>query len=312
MANSPQLRQSSAGFSQDIKSFFNLYSQLVLKPLLQARNLRHNSEVMIQDLLASLLIFIYLLLCVMLVYRLVSAGRGLRKQTLLGMALFAVVIHGYLLHTRLFVPANMDLSIYTVFSVVTWVITALLVVFAWREPVENLLIGVLPFAIAAVFLRLISRQHYVLTEQLSSGLELHILVSIIAYSLLSIAALQAILLYIQDTFLHNQHPAGFVRALPPLETMERLLFRMIATGFIVLSVSVVSGFVYLEDVFAQHLAHKVILSVGAWILYAILLWGRWRFGWRGRIAIRWTLTGFVLLLLAYFGSKFVIEVILHR
>jgi len=267
---------------------------------------------MIQDLLASFDIFLYLLLTALLLYRLISAGRGLSKYSLLIIAIIALLIHGYLLHVRLFVPAKMDLSLFTVFSVISWVITAMLVVFSWREPVENLLIGVFPFAILAVFLRLISHQHYVLSESLSSGLELHILVSIIAYSLLSIAALQAILLYIQDTYLHNKHPAGFVRALPPLETMERLLFRMIGTGFIVLSFSVVSGFIYLEDVFAQHLAHKVVLSVGAWIMYAILLWGRWRYGWRGRIAIRWTLTGFVLLLLAYFGSKFVIEVILKR
>ena len=265
---------------------------------------------MIQDLLASFLILLYVLLFAFLIYRLASAGRGLSKQTLLFIAFIALVIHGYLLHTRLFASAQMDLSLFTVFSVVTWVITAMLVVFAWREPVENLLIGVLPFSTFAVFLRLMSKQHHVLDEHLTSGLELHILVSIIAYSLLSIAALQAILLYIQDTYLHNKHPAGFVRALPPLETMDRLLFRMIATGFIVLSFSVVSGFIYLQDVFAQHLAHKVVLSVGAWILYAILLWGRWRYGWRGRTAIRWTLTGFVFLLLAYFGSKFVIEVIL--
>ena len=267
---------------------------------------------MIQDLLDSLVVLLYLLLFALLVYRLVSAGRGLSKHALLSIAMLALLIHAYLLHVRLFAPANMDLSIFTVFSVVTWVITAMLVVFSWREPVENLLIGVLPFAIIAVFLRLISRQHHVLTEHLSSGLEIHILVSIIAYSLLSIAALQAILLYIQDAYLHNKHPAGFIRALPPLETMDRLLFRMIGTGFIVLSFSVVSGFIYLEDVFAQHLAHKVVLSVGAWVLYATLLWGRWRYGWRGRVAIRWTLTGFVLLLLAYFGSKFVIEVILKR
>lgn len=267
---------------------------------------------MIQDLLASVVVLLYLLLFAFLVYRLISAGRGLNKPTLLLIGLIALLIHGYLLYVRLFVPVKMDLSLFTVFSVITWVITAMLVAFSWREPVENLLIGVLPFDVIAVFLRLISHQHYVLSENLSSGLELHILVSVIAYSLLSIAALQAILLYIQDAYLHNKHPAGFVRALPPLETMERLLFRMIATGFIVLSFSVVSGFIYLEDVFAQHLAHKVVLSVSAWIMYAILLWGRWRFGWRGRIAIRWTLTGFVLLLLAYFGSKFVIEVILKR
>jgi ABC-type uncharacterized transport system permease subunit len=267
---------------------------------------------MIQELLASVLILLYLSLCILLVYRLVSAGGGPRKHSLLILGIIALIIHGYLLHLRLFVPDKMDLSLFTVFSVLTWVVTALLVIFSWREPVENLLIGILPFAILAVLLRVMSHQQYVLNEKLSSGLELHILVSVIAYGLLSIAALQAILLYIQDAYLHNKHPVGFVRALPPLETMERLLFRMIGTGFVVLSFSVVSGFIYLEDVFAQHIAHKVILSLSAWIMYAILLWGRWRFGWRGRVAIRWTLIGFVLLLLAYFGSKFVLEIILRR
>lgn len=267
---------------------------------------------MIQDFLASILIVLYVLLATLLIYRLISAGRGLKKPGLLFLAFLCLVIHGYLLHERLFVPPKMDLSLYTVFSVVTWVITAMLVVFSWREPVENLLIGVLPFSIAAVLLRLLSNQHFTLGANLSDGLEFHILVSIIAYSLLSIAALQAILLYIQDAYLHNKHPASFVRALPPLETMERLLFRMIGTGFIVLSFSVVSGFIYLHDVFAQHMTHKIVLSVSAWIMYAILIWGRWRFGWRGRVAIRWTLTGFVLLLLAYFGSKFVLEVVLNR
>ncbi len=136
--------------------------------------------------------------------------------------------------------------------------------------------------------------------------------SITAYSLLTIAALQAIMLYIQDVQIHNKHPGGFVRALPPLETMERLLFRLLTLGFIVLSVSLISGGFYINNLFEQHLVHKFVLSVSAWILFGTLLWGRWRFGWRGRIAIRWTLTGFILLLLAYFGSKIVIELILKR
>lgn len=267
---------------------------------------------MIHTSVASLVILLYLSLCILLVYRLMSAGKGLSKHTLLSIGLLALFLHGYLLHVRLFAPPHMDLSFFTVFSLITWVITAILIIFAWRESVENLLIGVLPFAVVAVLLRLLSQQHHELTTTPSSGLEVHILVSIIAYSLLSIAALQAILLYIQDAYLHNKHPVGFVRALPPLETMERLLFRMIATGFLVLSISLLSGFIFLEDIFAQHLVHKTVLSIGAWLLFGILLWGRWRFGWRGRIAIRWTLTGFALLLLAYFGSKFVIEVILKR
>ncbi len=146
----------------------------------------------------------------------------------------------------------------------------------------------------------------------ATGLRVHILISIFSYSLLAIAALQAVLLAIQNKHLRNRHPGGFIRALPPLETMEQLLFRMIGLGYILLSLSLLTGAAYIEDIFAQHLVHKTVLSLAAWLVFAILLWGRWRHGWRGRIAIRWTLVGFVVLMLAYFGSKLVLELILHR
>ena len=79
-----------------------------------------------------------------------------------------------------------------------------------------------------------------------------------------------------------------------------------------LTISLLSGLFYLEDILAQHLVHKTILSFGAWLLFGILLWGRFQFGWRGRTAIRWTISGFVFLMLAYFGSKFVIELVIQR
>jgi ABC-type uncharacterized transport system permease subunit len=110
--------------------------------------------------------------------------------------------------------------------------------------------------------------------------------------------------------LRSRQPGGFIRALPPLETMEHLLFRLIGTGYALLSLSLLSAVPYTQDVVAQHLIHKTTLSVAAWVVFAILLWGRWRFGWRGRTAIRWTLSGFVVLMLAYFGSKLVRELIL--
>ena len=94
--------------------------------------------------------------------------------------------------------------------------------------------------------------------------------------------------------------------------MERLLFRMIAVGFVLLSVSLLSGLFFLEDLFAQHLIHKTVLSIAAWGVFGVLLWGRWKLGWRGRLAIRWTLAGFATLMLAYFGSKFVLELVLQR
>jgi len=148
--------------------------------------------------------------------------------------------------------------------------------------------------------------HHVTPEVFDLALGLHILLSIAAYSLLSIAALQAILLAIQEHQLRHKKVISILNILPPLKVMEDVLFGMITTGFFCLSLSLVSGLMFVHDLFAQHLVHKTVLSVGAWILFAVLLWGRWRFGWRGKTAIRWTLTGFALLLLAYFGSKFVI------
>lgn len=267
---------------------------------------------MLEMLVVILVTLIYLSLTGLFTYRLASGGRGPDKSRLIMLGLAAIVLHAYVLYKNLFTPSGLDLSFFTVFSLVAWSISAILLFAAWKEPVENLTIGVLPFAALAMLLRVLSDQHHHLSQTLSLGLQLHILVSIIAYSLLSIAALQSILLYIQDAHLHGKHPGGFVRALPALETMENLLFRLIGIGFIVLCISLLSGLFYLEDILGQHLVHKTVLSIGAWILFAILLLGRWRFGWRGKTAIRWTLTGFAMLLLAYFGSKFVIELVLQQ
>lgn len=106
--------------------------------------------------------------------------------------------------------------------------------------------------------------------------------------------------------------SGFIQLLPPLQTMETLLFEMIWAGLILLSISIVSGLIFLDNIFAQHLVHKSVLSISAWLTFAVLLWGRHQSGWRGITAIRGTLIGFALLLLAYFGSKLVLEIILQR
>ncbi|MGH8472324.1 MAG: cytochrome C assembly family protein, partial [Gammaproteobacteria bacterium] len=100
--------------------------------------------------------------------------------------------------------------------------------------------------------------------------------------------------------------------LPPLQTLEGLMFQHIGAGFFLLSLSLMSGMMFLNDIFAQHLVHKTVLSLVAWLVFAVLLFGRWRYGWRGRTAIRCTLGGFASLMLAYFGSKVVLELILHR
>ena len=138
----------------------------------------------------------------------------------------------------------------------------------------------------------------------------HILTSIIAYSILALAALQAILLSIQNKFLHAHQPGGFIRMLPPLREMEVLLFEVILVGFVALTISLGSGMIFLDNMFDQHVAHKTVLSILAWFVFLSLLIGHWKLGWRGRTAIRWTLSGFISLMLAYFGSKFVLEFLL--
>ena len=103
-----------------------------------------------------------------------------------------------------------------------------------------------------------------------------------------------------------------MRVLPALDETEALLFTLLGSGFLVLSLSLATGFIYLEDLFAQSLVHKTVLSVLAWVIFGALLFARWRWGWRGKRAVFWTLVGFAVLILAYFGSKFVLELVLQR
>ncbi len=140
----------------------------------------------------------------------------------------------------------------------------------------------------------------------------HVVFSVLAYALLSIAAITAVMIY----FKHRALKRG-VRALTSnsrisIEALENELFGAIGTGFACLSLAIFSGMFYVEDMFAQHLAHKTILTIAAWVFFGLLLLGRWRFGWRAQTAARWTLIGFVLLLLAYFGSRIVLELLLQR
>ena len=238
----------------------------------------------------------------------VDAPKGLP----LGLALGASFLHAAMLHGVIFTDAGMNLGFFHVLSLVADIIAMLLALVALHRPVENLGIVLLPIAAVTTLLQAFAPPYPHVMSGASLGLQAHILLSILSYSLLSIAALQAVLLAVQDRNLRNRHPGGLIRALPPLETMEGLLFQMIGLGFFLLTLALISGAHFLEDMFAQHLVHKTVLSIAAWGVFATLLLGRWHFGWRGRTAIRWTLGGFVTLMLAYFGSKMVLEFFIGR
>lgn len=205
-----------------------------------------------------------------------------------------------------------NFSFFNVAGLVGLFIVLILLIGTIDKPLEKLGIAIFPLAAVLLALELFfpDKPHQLAANNWQ--MSLHVLSSIVAFSLLNIAALQALLLAIQDQQLRSHHPKRLILALPPLQAMETLLFQMIGTGLFFLTVSLFSGFVFIEDLFAQHLVHKTVLSIIAWIIFSGLLTGRIRYGWRGHTAIKWTLIGFLLLLLAYFGSKLVLELILHK
>lgn len=266
------------------------------------------------QIIGNLAIALYLTSSLLLALRLVHRELPwpLSRYGIILIGLGAVVLHGWTLYPLLATPRGLSLGFFNAASLVGGLTALLLLISSLRRPLENLGIALLPMAALSIALMFAYPSHRVLNDTSNWQLDLHILLSILAYSLLVIAALQAMLLAVQDRQLRNRHPGGLIRALPPLQTMESLLFQLIGVGFILLSMALLTGIFFLEDIFAQHLVHKTVLALVAWLVFATLLWGHWRFGWRGRIAIRWTLGGFGFLMLAYFGSKLVLELLLGR
>ena len=140
----------------------------------------------------------------------------------------------------------------------------------------------------------------------------HILLAMGSAGMFAIAAVLVVLLAVQDGQLRSKRPANWLASLPPVESLEQALFTVLGTGMAALTVAILAGLLFVTDLFQQHLVHKTILALTAWLIFAALLIGRWRFGWRGRKAAAYTIAGFVVLALAYFGSKFVLEILLGR
>jgi ABC-type uncharacterized transport system permease subunit len=174
-------------------------------------------------------------------------------------------------------------------------------------------LGVVVFPLAALtLLGYALYGHASKPDPLDWRLLLHAWLALLAYATLAIAALLAIFLWAQERALRRREFHRWLRALPPLTELETLLFRTITVGFVLLGAVLLTGLLFVDDLLAQHLVHKTVLSVLSWLAFGALLLGRWRFGWRGATAVRWTLAAMILLLLAFFGSKFVLELVLHR
>jgi ABC-type uncharacterized transport system permease subunit len=225
-----------------------------------------------------------------------------------------LAIHGALLYTDIFAAPQLRFGFAQALSVMMWLGVLLYWVESLFYSLEGLEPLVLPLAALAVPLPALFPGLASSTLH-SDTLEfrLHLALAMIAYSLFVIAILHATLMALAERQLHRKG-ASLAANLPPLLTLERLLFRVIGAAFVFLTLTLATGMAFSESLFgrAMRFDHKTVFAVLSWLAFGMLLAGRWRYGWRGRIALRWTLTGFVLLVLAYVGSRFVLEVILGR
>lgn len=271
---------------------------------------------MIHPLVNFLALALYVSVGALLGHRLArrrGAAAGGVKIGLWSLGLGAVLLHAAILYPALSLEGGLNLALTTAISFATWVVAILyLLVSAWR-PIDNLGILIMPLAGLTLLAEWLwpGQAPIALSSRMQAA---HIVVSILAYALLCLAALQSLLLLYQERHLRGHQPGGLLRALPPMQTTENLMFQMIGLGFALLTLTVVSGVFFSEAMFGRPLrfTHHMVLALVAWVVYGILLLGHRRLGWRGRPAVRLTLAGFVLVVLAYFGSKFVLEVLLGR
>jgi ABC-type uncharacterized transport system permease subunit len=224
--------------------------------------------------------------------------------------LAALIVHLAALIPLVVTEAGLNLCLGNALSASLWLVAALLWLTALRHPLAVLGVMILPLTALAALGALLCEDGT--RYATSAGIDVHILFSALGWAFLALSTAQAAVMAAQHRALHNHHTSGIVRYLPPLFSMEVWLFRMIFIGWLFLGLSLLSGLIFVDDLFAQHLVHKTILSLLAWVIFSILLLGRWRLGWRGTRALAWTTGGFVVLVLAYFGSKLVLEVILGR
>lgn len=234
------------------------------------------------------------------------------RACVLGTGALAIVLHGLAVYSDIVRPLGTNISIFAMASLITWAIAVSVLMSSLKKPLDNLFIVLFPLAALSIGLSLLYPEANLLRDDLGGFIFSHILLSILAYSFLTIAAFQALILLYANNQLKHPGSIAILRALPPLQTLEALLFELLWLGLIFLTLSIASGFIFMEDMFAQHLVHHTIITLAAWVVFAVLLWGRHMLGWRGATAIRWTLAGFLLLLLGYFGTKLIMEIVLDR
>ncbi len=231
-------------------------------------------------------------------------------------ALVAVplLIHAGLLSQSMLRDDGLYLGIGNAISLIIALAVLIYWIASFFHRLEALNVIVLPSAAVLSWLPLIIPAALPLQNTELLVFKAHLLIAMLAYSLFTIASLHVLLMALLEKHLHSHNVPSFVQALPPLLTMESVLFKIIGAGFVFLTLTLATGVLFSEELFGKPLTftHKTIFGFISWFIFGALLLGRALYGWRGRVAVRWTLAGFMALVLAYIGSRFVLEIILRR
>lgn len=225
-----------------------------------------------------------------------------------------LILHGWLAWNDIVTADGLDLSFANAVSVVAVLVAAVALLSGLLRTMPAIGTVVLPVAALAALLPVVFAHPHDYPFAGKPLLAAHVAVALVSYALFLVAAVQALILMGLEKRLHRRLPDPGGDSLPPLLTLERFLFRLVTTGFVLLTLTLASGMLFSEQLSGRPvvLTHKSVFSVLGWLTFGGLLWGRWRYGWRGRVALRWILAGTLFVFLAYLGSKFVLEVLLGR
>jgi len=241
----------------------------------------------------------------------------------------ALASHGILLHETIFPPHRMVFGFAYALSAMLWLGVGIFWIESFFFSLAGLGLIVVPVALVASLMPLAFPGAQILGYAAQPLFKLHFIIANVSYGLFTLAAFHAFLMLLAERRLHgfrhappkngngklaDQWLGRWLDLLPPLLTLEKLLFRLIGAGFVLLTLTIASGLVFSEELFGRafRLDHKTVFAMISWVMFGGILVGRQFYGWRGRVALRWTIASFGILLLAYVGSRFVMEVVLHR
>lgn len=223
-----------------------------------------------------------------------------------------LLFHAISVYILIFTASGLQLGVISIASLFAWVMVATGNLSSLYRRNEALLAPAYPLACIAIAVSLLYTDNLAPKTRLEPGVTAHIILSIMAYSAIALAFSQAVLIFAQNYQLKKRHINKILHLLPPLQTMEDSLFDLIAIGFALLTAAILTGFAFMDDLLSQHLVHKTVLTIASWLVFGLLLIGRQRWGWRGMVAVKWTLAGFTLLIIGYFGSRIALEFIFNK